>query len=113
MAKMTCQNALPTDSSNGKRASCRGESLSVMSRKPTMMDVSNAESESNKPTTPTIPIVNARPCKNVLEVAPQMRLSARSTTANTQEPAHSTSTTHVTIAPKPRSFDALIVSRRN
>ena len=62
---------------------------------------------------PTIPIVSARPCKNVRDVVPQIRFSGRSTTAKTHEPAHNTMTTQVMIAPMLRSENAPIVSRRN
>src|ERR1043166_277281 len=84
-----------------------------MSRSATRIEVTTTENASNKPTSPTMPIVSARPCKNVRETAPQMRLSARSTTANTHEPAQNTMITHVRTAPTPISENASIVSRRN
>src|ERR1044072_3739627 len=79
----------------------------------TSREVKSTESDSNKPTIPTMPSVIARPCQKVRETAPQIRLSARSITAKTQEPAQNTSTTHVTIAPTLSSENCPIVSRKN
>ena len=60
--------------------------------------------------TPIIPIVSARPCQNVREVAPQIRFSARSITANTQEPAHKTTMKQLMSTPGPTEENERIVS---
>jgi hypothetical protein len=70
-----------------------------MSLNTMIADVTNTDNESSKPTIPTMPTVSARPCQNVLDVAPQIRFKARSITANTHEPAQKTTTMQVMIAP--------------
>src|SRR5215213_2711970 len=51
------------------------------------MDVRKTERMSSTPTAPIMPSVSARPWRNVRGRVPQMRLSARSMTAKTYEPA--------------------------
>ena len=60
--------------------------------------------------TPIMPIVSARPCRKVREVAPQIRFRARSITAKTQEPAHSTTMKQLMSTPVPTDENDRIVS---
>src|SRR5687767_4329226 len=113
IAKTICQKTLPTVNNIGYLASWRGDSRPAISRRATTTDVIRTDSDNNAPTIPIMPTVNARPCQNVRDVAPQMRLSARSITAKTHEPAQITTTTQVMITPVPTDESERTVSRRN
>ena len=111
--KTTCQKTLPKVASQAQRSSWRGESRPASCWTATSSDVTSTETVSSSPTTPIMPSVSARPCRNAREVVFQMRLSARSTTAKTHEPAQSTTTTQVMMTPVPKSESERIVVSRN
>src|SRR6266436_493618 len=112
IAKMPCQKTLPTASRIGYLAIWRGENLPAISRNATNHEVISTETDNSTPTMPIIPIVIARPCQNVLEIVPQIRFNACSSTEKTQEPAHSTTITQVIIIPVPTDDRERTVSRK-
>src|ERR687886_610015 len=112
-AKTSCHVALAIKLSVGLCSRTRSGNLAANCCKATSTDVTRTETESNKPTIPTMPRVSARPCRKVRDVVPQMRFSARSTTAKTQEPAQSTTTAQVIITSVLRLESERIVERRN
>ena len=68
---------------------------------------------SRSPTAPIMPSVSARPCMKPRGRVPQMRLSARSMTAKTHDPAHSVTTMALMSRPSRPPASDLIVARRN
>ncbi len=79
----------------------------------TRIEVRKTETVSSSPTAPIMPSVSARPCRNARGRVPQMRLSARSMTAKTHEPAHSVTTMQLMMTPVPTLESERTVARRN
>src|SRR5918912_2683041 len=107
-AKIICQKTLPKVVSHDARPNLPANCCRL-----TSMEVTGTETVSSSPTMPIMPRVSARPCRNAREVVFQIRLSARSTTAKTHEPAQSTTTMQVMMTPTPKSERELIVDSRN